>query len=236
MNFSPRSEYFKTELTTFVGSNSKSKEVKEYSYDVLNTAIDFMYGIEIPDTFYKADDLRSLLHLADFYMMEDLKGAASFLIAEGLNTENVFDISHLAEGYRAEALADRCVQFLFDNASSIEDEKLVQLKEGTVLVSLVKKFVSESKKGHSWMTKIFGEKPDFDFKTRKDFGSYDDYEGYMMATVKPGMFVQHSHGALQGVIRIVKQLSNKDVYVGNDGEPYWVPVKYLEILTPPVKF
>ena len=43
MNFSPRSEYFKKELTTFVGSNSKSKEVKEYSYDVLNTAIDFMY-------------------------------------------------------------------------------------------------------------------------------------------------------------------------------------------------
>ena len=45
MNFSPRSEYFKTELTTFVGSNSKSKEVKEYSYDVLNTAIDFMSGV-----------------------------------------------------------------------------------------------------------------------------------------------------------------------------------------------
>ena len=44
MNFSPRSEYFKTELTTFVGSNSKSKEVKEYSYDVLNTAIDFMHS------------------------------------------------------------------------------------------------------------------------------------------------------------------------------------------------
>ena len=97
MNFSPRSEYFKTELTTFVGNNSKSKEVTEFSYEVLNTAIDFMYGIEIPATFNKADDLSSLPHLADFYMMEDLKGAASFLIAEGLNTQNVFDLSHLAE-------------------------------------------------------------------------------------------------------------------------------------------
>ena len=176
--------------------------------------------------------------MADLYLMEDLKGAASFLIAEGLNTENVFDISHLAEGYRAEALADRCVQFLFDNASSIEDEKLVQLKEGTVLVSLVKKFVSESKKGHSWMTKIFGEKPDFDFKTRKDFGSDSEYEGYMMSRVKPGMFVQHSQqGFRQGAIRIVKELSNKSVTVaGNDGTPYCVAIKFLEILTPPAKF
>ena len=97
MNFSPRSEYFKTALTTSVGNNSKTMEVKEFSYEVLNKAIDFMYGIEIPATFNKADDLRSLLHLADIFLMEDLKGAASFLIAEGLNTQNVFDLSHLAE-------------------------------------------------------------------------------------------------------------------------------------------
>ena len=74
----------------------------------------FMYGIEIPSFLNNRDDLESILHLADFYMMEDLKGAASFLIAEGLNTENVFDLSHLAERYRAEALADRCAQFLFE--------------------------------------------------------------------------------------------------------------------------
>ena len=140
MNFSPRSDYFKTELTTSVGNNSKSKEVTEFSYEVLNTAIDFMYGIEIPSFLNNRDDLESLLHLADFYMMEDLKGAASFLIAEGLNTENVFDLSHLAERYRAEALADRCAQFLFE------------------------------------------------------------------------------------------------FLAGNDGKPYWVAIKFLEILTPPVKF
>ena len=105
------------------------------------------------------------------------------------------------------------------------------------MVSLVKKFVSESKKGHSWMTKIFGEKPDFDFKTRKDFGSNNDYEGYMMSRVKPGMFVQHSVSGNLGAIGIVKRLSNKDVTVmGNDGESYSVAIKFLEILTPPAKF
>ena len=92
------------------------------------------------------------------------------------------------------------------------------------------------------MTKIFGEKPDFDFKTRKDFGSDTDYEGYMMSRVKPGMFVQHSQGVRPGAtaIRIVKELSNKFVtFVGNDGEPYStysVAIKFLEILTPPAKF
>ena len=48
-------------------------EVKEFSYEVLSTAVDFMYGIEIPQHFN--DDLTSLLHMADQYLMEDLKDA-----------------------------------------------------------------------------------------------------------------------------------------------------------------
>ena len=231
MNFSSRSEYFKTS----VGNNKL--EVTEFSYDVLNTAIDFMYGIEIPGTLNNIDDLKSLLHLADLFLMEDLKNAASLFIAKGLNIQNVIDLCQLAEKCRAGALKDQCVQFLFDNASSIEDDKLTQLRDVTVWVPLVK-FASESKKkkGNSLLARIFGENPDFDFKTREDFGSDTDYEGYMMSRVKPGMFVQRSLGLTD--IRIVKELSNKSVSVaGNDGEPsYWVAVKFLEILTPPVNF
>ena len=37
------------------------------------TAVDFMYGIDIPEDF--KGDLKSLLHLADLYLMEDLKDA-----------------------------------------------------------------------------------------------------------------------------------------------------------------
>ena len=247
MNFSPRSEYFKTELTTFVGSNSKSKEVKEYSYDVLNTAIDFMYGIEIPDTLNNSDDLKSLLHLADLFLMEDLKKAASLFMAKGLNIQNVVDLCQLAEKFRAGALKDQCVQFLFDNASSIEDDKLTQLRDVTVWVPLVKKFASESKKGNSLLARIFGENPDFDFKTREDFGSDTDYEGYMMSRVKPGMFVRSLqgtpaglswYGTEAGAVRMVQELEkdNSVTVVDETGYQKSVPIKYLEIVSPPANF
>ena len=96
-----RSEFFKTALNTGVGDNSKSMEVNDFSFEVLSTAVDFMYGIEIPTDFNNSDDLKSLLHLADQYLMDLLKDAASFHIVKGLNKENIFDTSHLAEKFGA---------------------------------------------------------------------------------------------------------------------------------------
>ena len=58
-----RSEYFKTALSTAVGDNSKTMEVKDFSYKVLSTAVDFMYGIEIDldALIHSPEDLESLL-------------------------------------------------------------------------------------------------------------------------------------------------------------------------------
>ena len=80
------------------------------------------------------EDLESLLHLADLYLMDDLKNAAGLLLAGGLNKENIFDndISLLADKFRAEALRNKCVDYLFDNASSIDDERFGVLTEGVV--------------------------------------------------------------------------------------------------------
>ena len=41
-------------------------EVQEFSYDVLSTAVDFIYGIDIPEDFDDAEDLESLLHVETF--------------------------------------------------------------------------------------------------------------------------------------------------------------------------
>ena len=62
-----RSEYFKTAMSWDVDSNNKKKtlDVKEFSYEVLSTAVDFMYGIEIPEEVNNEEDLRNLLHMAD---------------------------------------------------------------------------------------------------------------------------------------------------------------------------
>ena len=106
-----------------MGNNSKTMEVKEFSFKVLSTAVDFMYGIDIPEDFYNIDVLTSLLHMADLYLMEDLKDAVGFLIAKDLNKENVFDTSRLADKFRAVALSEKCAEFFFDNATTIEDEK-----------------------------------------------------------------------------------------------------------------
>ena len=40
-------------MTTNVGDNSKSIDVNEFSFEVLSIAVDFMYGIEIPESFNK---------------------------------------------------------------------------------------------------------------------------------------------------------------------------------------
>ena len=173
-----------------MGNNSKSIDVNEFSYEVLSIAVDFMYGIEIPESFNKSEDLKSLLHLADLYLMEDLKTAAGLLIAGGLNKDNVFDVSLLADKFRAEALRNECVDYLFDNASSIDGEKFSVLSEGAVMASLAKKFVLETKKPARrplWITKLFGEEPDF--KKREDFASLDGYDDYVVSKIQRGMFV-----------------------------------------------
>ena len=185
-----RSEYFKTALSTNVGDNSKSINVSEFSFEVLSIAVDFMYGIEIPESFNKSEDLKSLLHLADLYLMEDLKTAAGLLIACDLNKDNVFDVSLLADKFKAEALRNKCVDYLFDNASSIDGEKFSVLSEGAVMASLAKKFVLETKKPARrplWITKLFGEEPDF--KKREDFASLVDYDYDDVSKIQRGMFV-----------------------------------------------
>ena len=171
-----------------MGDQSKKLEVTEFSFEVLSTAVDFMYGIEIPEDFNNSsDELKSLLHMADQYLMEGLKDAVSFRIGKDLNVENIFDTSHLAEKFGATSLTEKCVEFIFENASAIEDEKLDEMNQGVVMASLVKKFVKESK-GNNWMDKLFGMRRDF--KKREDFGPEEDYKGYVMATIKPRMFVR----------------------------------------------
>ena len=81
-----------------------------------------------------------------------------------------------ADKFWAEALTNKCVDYLFDKASSIDDERFGVLTEGVVKASLVKKFVLETKKEERrplWVTKLFGEEPRF--KKRKNFAYLQAY-------------------------------------------------------------
>ena len=124
-----RSEYFKTALTTSVGSNNKVLTVEECTPRVLAAAVDFIYGIGIPGDF-SSEDAKSLLAMADLYLMEDLKDAVGSLIAtKHTNKNNILKISQMAEKYRAQKLSDVCYAFIFQNLKTLDKKLLMELYE-----------------------------------------------------------------------------------------------------------
>ena len=206
-----RSEYFKTAMNTAVGNNNKKTlEVVEFSYEVLSTAVDFMYGREIPEEFNNEEDLRSLLHMADLYLMEDLKDAAGFKISKNLNMENVFDISKFADKFRATLLSEECAKFLYDNHASIDEDKFAEMGEGTVMAALAKKFVKESKE--SWVNKLFGNKPAF--MRREDFKDVNDYTNYVASKIQPKMFVRCNHTSVWNGYYVAKSCTVTEGHIG----------------------
>ena len=76
----------------------------ECSPHVLATVVDFIYGIGIPEDCSK-EDARSLLAMADLYLMDDLKDAVGFLIAtKQITLNNIIEIAELAEKYNNKKL------------------------------------------------------------------------------------------------------------------------------------
>jgi len=121
-----RSKYFATALTTGVG-NAKFKseiEVIDCSPEVLTCAVDFMYGIPIPEDFA---DIEGLLHQADLFMMEDLKSAAGLLIAKTLSLDTLKELVILGERYREVKLQESCGDFILAHIEELKDEKLSEL-------------------------------------------------------------------------------------------------------------
>jgi len=121
-----RSKYFDTALNTGVG-NAKSKtemNVEDCSPEVLTCAVNFMYGIPIPEDFL---DIPGLLHQADLFMMEDLKTAVGSLIAKALSLDTVKEIALLAEKFREATLQETCGAFILANIEELEDELLSEL-------------------------------------------------------------------------------------------------------------
>jgi len=121
-----RSKYFATALTTGVG-NAKSKseiEVIDCSPEVLKCAVDFMYGIPIPEDFA---DIEGLLHQADLFMMEDLKYAAGLLIAKTLSLDTLKELVALGERYREVKLQESCGDFILAHIEEMQEEMISEL-------------------------------------------------------------------------------------------------------------
>ena len=124
-----RSEYFKKSIDT--PPREDSIEVKGFSFHVLSTVINFMYGHDLPQDF-SSKNVESLLTMAELFLMEDLKLAVARLLGQRLNKDSILETRQLAEKYGAQELKEMCRDFIF-NYIDFANRVL-----GVVLVNAVK--------------------------------------------------------------------------------------------------
>ena len=233
----------------------------ECSPHVLATVVDFIYGIGIPEDCSK-EDARSLLAMADLYLMDDLKDAVGSLIANKLTTDttpnNIIEIADLAEKYNNKKLKEMCCNFIFQNLDALHKKKLAELSEA--LPMLGKKAVLELQKTKGRpqnsvdvANKVLGITLGDPFKKRRDFCSLDDYKGYVMGHIKPNMLVlciknlresereeskwdcgknNISEGTIGRVIKM--EFKGASVKWAGFSKDHWSPFISLELLTPPI--
>ena len=200
-----RSEYFKTALDTAVGEKKKLIEVTECPHHVLVTIIDFIYGTEIPDDL-SLDALKSLLGMADLFLMEDLKKAASSSIGKRLSAENIMEMVKLGEKYTADKLKELCTDFLISNQA-----------HGNVA------------------RKVLGFNLEQTFKKRRHFKSDEEYRVYFMTIVRPNMIVKildADNGEKFG--RVVSSNVDSVNVKWQNGILHAFYRKDLQIVTPPI--
>ena len=162
----------------------------------MSTVVDFIYGIGIPED-YTFEGARSLLAMADLYLMEDLKDAVGSLIAtKKTNKQNILEIASLAEKHNNKKLKELCCQFVFQNLDLLDKKKLSELCEVLPILSKNALLELQRAKGRpnsvEVVNKVFGVKLT-PFKKRVDFQDgyrgRDEYNEYVMTRIEPGMIV-----------------------------------------------
>ena len=236
LDFLSRSEYFKTALSTSVGTNNKVLNVDECSPNVLATVVDFIYGIGIPEDF-NFEDAKSLLAMADLYLMEDLKNAVGSLIAsKHMNTDNILEVSQMAEKYSAQKLKELCCEFIFKNLKTLDKKMLMELHKDLPLIG-EKAWLKLVNKGNAQnSTEVLTVNMKRDFRARMFFSYDDEYKGYMIANIKPNMIVIGSRGSFKGNIGRVISSDSNGVQVRWSNAQYASPHDFIDmqLLTPPL--
>ena len=161
---------------------------------VLATVVDFIYGMGIPEDCSK-EDARSLLAMADLYLMDDLKDAVGSFIANKLTTpNNIIEIAELAEKYSNKKLKEMCYQFVFQNLKILNKNQMTELTESLPLLGEKALLELQQTKGRPQNSvdvanKVLGITLGDPFKKRMDFQSVFDYKGYVMSRIEPNMLV-----------------------------------------------
>ena len=117
-----------------VGDLNKVVKVEECTSFVLARVIDFMYDIKLSDEL-SYEDLKTVLAMADLYMMEDLKDVVGSIIAHKQTTkDNILEISQMAEKHNAQKLKELCCKFIFQNIKNLDKKLLMELYQDLPLL------------------------------------------------------------------------------------------------------
>ena len=181
MDYFNRSEYFEMALSReWMEKKEKKMVLQDCSIEALNVAVNFMYGINVPEDFTQYGDL---LHLAELFMMENLKEVVVERLAKNLSKENYLETSMIAEMYNATRLIDQCAHFVHEEMSESDE---IDWKEMGNLPTVMAAFGRKAMKRKSDYPQCGPFKP----KKREDFASKDLYGEFVFNSVQEGSIVR----------------------------------------------
>ena len=155
MNFRNRSEYFERALSRdWLEKKEKKMDLKDCSVEALHVAVNFMYGINIPEDF---KEHAGLLHLAELFMMDNLKEVVEERLAQALTKANFLEISQVAELYSNTSLITKCGHFLFEEIGDVDE---INWEDMEKLPKVMTAIVKRAMKGKEDM-KVFKKREDF---------------------------------------------------------------------------
>ena len=162
----------------------KKMELKDCSAEALNVAVNFMYGINIPEDFTQHGEL---LHLADLFMMDKLKEVVVDRLTEALTTANYLETCQIAEVYNTTKLINHCVQFVYGEMCDSDE---VNWKEMGKLPMVMAAFGKCAMRGKMDSVSLKA------LKKREDFESRKLYEDFVSQSVQKGSIVRllEDHG------------------------------------------
>jgi len=219
------SEYFEMALSKdWMEKKEKRMELKDCSAEALNVAVNFMYGINIPEDFTKHGEL---LHLADLFMMDKLKEVVVDRLKDALTKANYLETCQIAELYNITRLINHCAHFVYEEMSDSDE---IDWKQMGKLPTVMAAFGKCAMKGKidSVLLKAL--------KKREDFESDYLYGEFVRGSVNKGSIVRllEDHGDYKkGHLGIVDSKDSSDILtILFSGMPKYTFGFKVEVLVP----
>ena len=175
-----RSEYFEKALTNdWQEKKDKKINLKDCSVVALEVAVNFMYGIQVPEEF---TELCELLNLAEMFMMENLAEVVIHRLNEEITEENYLEVCKIAEMYNKENLINKCALFVINQIGEEDAKWEVLEKLNKVLVAISKNALkavkhNKERKGAKRAKRVKRDNtPEFDYNAVQDVleANFDD--------------------------------------------------------------